>query len=138
MNIELQAALQTIGLRQDDPLPALLDIGTEVKSWSDGQLGDHHVTAQQSGIRTAGQPEVRVGGGTYTRGITQANSMRSGTKIELEHATLVSRGAGQGHGAAAGGAAEALDLKAVAIEEQDAIQVAEAAGKIVVTDEGVL
>ena len=118
MNIELEAAFQTIALRQDDRLPALFYISGEVKSGSDGQLGNHHVTGQQSGIGTAGQPEVRVGGGTYTRGITQANAMRGRAKIEEKRAVpaLVSRGAGEGDGAAAGGAAEVLDLKAVAIE----------------------
>jgi len=36
VNIEFEAALQTIVLRQDGCLPALLDIGSEVKSWSYG------------------------------------------------------------------------------------------------------
>ena len=40
--------------------------------------------------------------------------------------------------AAAGCAGQTLDLDTVAIEEQDSIQVAEAAGKVVVTDERVL
>ena len=138
MNIELEAALQTIGLGQDDRLPAPLDVGAEVKSGSDGQLGDHHIAAQQGGICSAGQPDVGVGGGTYSRRITQANIVRGGAEIEEEDAVLVSGGTGQRHGAAAGGAAESLDLDAVAIEQQNAVEVAEAAGKVVVTDESIL
>ena len=64
--------------------------------------------------------------------------MRGGAEIEKEYAALVGRGAGQRHVAATGSAAEAFDLDVVAIEPQNAVQVAEAAGKVVVTDEGVL
>src|ERR1035437_1943668 len=85
-----------------------------------------------------GQADVGVGGGTYSRRITQANIMRRGAEIEEEDAVLIRGGAGQRHGAAAGGAAEALDLDAVAIEQQNTVEAAEAAGKVVVADVGVL
>ena len=51
---------------------------------------------------------------------------------------MVGRGASQRHRASTGGTAEALDLDAIAIEQQDTVQVAKAAGKIIVTDIGVL
>ena len=59
-------------------------------------------------------------------------------QIEEKRTALVGCRAGQSDRAATGGAGQAFDLNAVAIELQDAVQVAQAAGKVVVTDEGVL
>jgi hypothetical protein len=96
VNIELEAALQTVAMRQHGRLRAFLDVGAEVKSGSHGQLGDHHIAAEQSGIGGAGQADIGVGGGTYSRRITQANIVRGGAEIEKEDATLISRGPSQG------------------------------------------
>src|SRR5208283_4681768 len=89
VNVELEAALQTIGLGYGDPLSASFDIGSEIESGSDRQLGDHNVAAQHGGICCTGQPEIGVGGGAYTRGIAQANIVRRRSKIDEEAAVLV-------------------------------------------------
>ena len=84
MNIELQAALQTIALGQDDHLLALLDIGAKSNPGVTASLVTTTSPLSTSGIRTAGQPEIGVRGRTYARGITQANIMRGRAEIEEE------------------------------------------------------
>src|SRR5271156_4929961 len=119
-------------------MPALLDVSGEVKSGSHGQLGDDYVAAQHSSIGAAGQPDIRVRRGTHTRRIAQADSLRGRAEIQQERSVLVGCGTGQRNGPAAGCAVELLDLDAVSIEPQSSVQVAQAAGKVVVTDESVL
>ena len=88
---------------------------------------------------TAPAASVRAGGTLLVVGHHPSDlATGSSAEIEEEHAAVVGRGTSQRHRTSTGGAAEGLDLDAVAIKQQDAVQVAEAARKIVVTDESVL
>src|SRR5208282_718209 len=89
VNIELKAALKTVALRHGDRLPALLDIGGEIKARSDGQLGDYNITAQQSSVAATCQAQIRARSRTYSWRITQANSLRRRAEIERKHPVLV-------------------------------------------------
>jgi len=79
-----EAALQGVAAGKGDSLFAFFDVGAEVESGSDGQLGDSTSPGQQGGVGGAGEAEIGVRGGAHSRGITEANTVGGGAEIQLE------------------------------------------------------
>ena len=98
------------------------------------QLGN---TNPEIDVTPTGQAKIRVGSGTDSGGIAQTNALRGGSNVQLDNAAIVVGRATERDGATAGGAAQILNLDVVAIEDEDAVQIAEAARKIAVTEKGV-
>ena len=121
MQIQPQAAFQTVVLREHDALLALFEVRAKIKSRGYGEFGDGHIAGEQCGGRCARQPEVGIGGGTDAWGIAEAYSLGGRAEIELQGAARVTRRTRQHNCAAAGRTAQLFDLNAVAVEEQNSV-----------------
>ena len=103
--------------------------GGKVQIGTDREAGDEHIAGEQQVVLRALQAQRGVGQGADAVRIADANALAGDRKVGVD-AVLVGQETGHAQQAAAAHGGERLDFKAVLVEFERAVQLAEAVGNV--------